>query len=172
MIKLKVVSEKKNYPTKLSVFDFDGTLFKSPEKPEGYKGNWWIEAKSLEYPTLPKKPGNSYWNLDVVVSARQEIADKNVYCILLTGRVDQFFTDRINELLEQKKLNFNEVELNTFGRKTGEFKVKKIKSILNKYPTIKKIEMWEDESDKVELYTAEFSEKYDFEINKIEGGRG
>lgn len=165
MIKIRIANQK--YCTKLSVFDFDGTLFKSPDKPEGYKGNWWIEEKSLSYPNVPKRPGDDFWHMDVVEQAKKELASNNTYCILLTGRVDQFFTDRIKELLNQKKLNFEEIRLNQFGGSTGEFKIKKIKSILEKNPTIKKIEMWEDEPDKVELYTDEFSKDYDIKINKI-----
>ena len=171
MIKVKVLSEKRKYPTKLSVFDFDGTLFKSPEKPSGYEGNWWIEEKSLSHPAVPKKPDDSFWNIDVVNSAKKELADKNTYCIMLTGRVDQFFDDRINELLKQKGLNFEEVGLNQFGRSTGEFKLERINGILKKYQTIKNIEMWEDELDKVELYTKEFSKDYKFNINVIKGRR-
>ena len=167
MLKIKIIAEKKNYPTKLSVFDFDGTLFRSPEKPDGYKGNWWIEEKSLNYPNVPKRPGDDFWYADVVEQAKKELASNNTYCILLTGRVDQFFTDRIKELLAQKKLNFEEIGLNEFGGSTGEFKLKRIKSILEKNPTIKKIEMWEDEPDKIQLYTDEFSKDYDFKINKI-----
>jgi hypothetical protein len=167
MIRVKLSG--KRYCTKLSVFDFDGTLFKSPDKPDGYKGNWWIEAKSLNPPAVPKKPDDSFWNMDVVNAALEEIKDPKNCVILMTGRVDQFFEDRINELIKQKGLNFKHVWLNQFGRSTGEFKIEKIRMLLRDNPSIKKIEMWEDEADKVELYTEEFSKDYDFNINKIEG---
>lgn len=152
---------------KLSVFDFDGTLFKSPEKPKGYKGNWWIQKESLGPPNVPEKPGNKFWNTDVVNLALKEIADKNTYTILLTGRIDQFFEDRIKDLTRQKDLDFDYIKLNEFGRDTGEFKVEEIQNILKKHKKIKKIEMWEDEQEKIELYKEKFSQDYIFRINKI-----
>jgi hypothetical protein len=167
MIKIRIANQK--YCTKLSVFDFDGTLFKSPDKPEGYKGNWWIEAKSLNPPTVPEKPSDEFWNLDVVEAARKELANPKNCVILMTGRVDQFFEDRINELVKQKGLNFKHVWLNQFGRSTGEFKVEKMRDVLKDNRSIKEIEMWEDEADKIELYTEEFSKEYKFNINKIKG---
>ncbi len=87
----------------------------------------------------------------------------------MTGRVDQFFEDRINELVKQKGLNFKHVWLNQFGRSTGEFKVEKMRDVLKDNRSIKEIEMWEDEADKIELYTEEFSKEYKFNINKIKG---
>jgi len=169
MIKIKISGSKKCI--KLSVFDFDGTLFKSPEKPEGYKGNWWIEAKSLNPPAVPEAPDDSYWNMEVVEAAKKELSDATNCVILMTGRVGNVFHDRITELVAQKNLNFKHIWCNEFGRSTGEFKLEKIHMLLKDNPTIKEIEMWEDEPDKVELYTKEFKDKYKFNINKIEGRR-
>jgi hypothetical protein len=86
---------------------------------------------------------------------------------MLTGRIDQFFEDRINELLKQRKLNFRLVGLNEFGMDTAEFKINKINQILKKYPSIKNIEMWEDEPEKVSIYKAEFKDK--IKINLLKG---
>jgi len=165
MIKVKLSGKK--YCTKLSVFDFDGTLFKSPEKPEGYKGNWWIEAKSLNPPAVPKKPNDSFWNMDVVESAKRELSDPKNCVILMTGRVDQFFEDRINELIKQKSLNFKHTWLNQFGRSTSEFKIEKMRMVLRDNPSIKTIEMWEDEPDKAADYKKEFGDMV--KINLIKG---
>lgn len=166
MMKIKVLSAKK-LPTKLCVFDFDGTLFKSPEKLKGYDGNWWASKESLDYPNVPKNPGSNFWNDDIVNTALKEISNKNNYCILLTGRLKEVFDDRVKQLLSQKNLNFNYIMLNTFGNDTGTFKIKEIKQILNKHPTIKNIEIWDDESDKIKLYTNEFAKSYNFKINKV-----
>ena len=102
MIKIRLSG--KNY-TKLSVFDFDNTLFKSPEPSSNFKGNWYASKISLNEPTVPKIPDDSYWNLNVIESAKKEILDPKNYVIMLTGRIDQFFQDRIEELLKQKRLN-------------------------------------------------------------------
>lgn len=170
MLKVKISGKK--YCTKLSVFDFDGTLFKSPDKPAGYKGNWWIEKKSLNPPTVPKKPADSFWNMDAVEDARREIEDPKNCVILMTGRVGNVFHERIVELVKQKDLNFKHIWCNEFGRSTGEFKLEKIRELLKDNPSISKIEMWEDEDDKAELYKKEFSSDYDFKLNKFESNRG
>jgi len=167
---LRVKLSGKKYCTKLSVFDFDGTLFKSPDKPEGYKGNWWIEAKSLNPPTVPKKPDDSFWNMDVVNAALEEISDPKKCVILMTGRVGNVFHERIVELVEGKGLIFKHIWCNEFGRSTGEFKIEKIRMVLRDNPSIKEIEMWEDEEDKIQRYTEEFKD-IKFKINKIKSNR-
>jgi hypothetical protein len=165
MIKIRL-SANKNIFTKLSVFDFDNTLFKSPDSPSDFKGNWHASKESLNEPTVPKVPDDSFWNLDVVSSAKKELSKPENYCIMLTGRIDQFFQDRIEELLKQKNLNFKLVGLNEFGMDTAEFKINKINEILKRYPTIKNIEMWEDEPEKASIYNTEFKHK-NIKINKV-----
>jgi hypothetical protein len=167
MIKIKF-KKSINMPSKLSIFDFDGTLFKSPESPDNFKGNWHASKESLGEPTVPTVPDDNFWNMDVVSAASKELSDPKTYCIMLTGRIDQFFQERIEELLKQKNLNFKLVGLNEFGRDTAEFKIEKIKDILKQYPSIKKIEMWEDEPEKISIYETEFK-NYDIKINYIRG---
>jgi hypothetical protein len=169
MIKIILGEGKLAYYNKLSVFDFDNTLFKSPDKPKGYKNNWWIEEKSLNPPYVPKKPDDFFWNLDVVEAAKKELENGKTFCMLLTGRIDNVFDDRVREILKQKDLSFNFIKLNSFGNHTGEFKVKEIRNFLKKNPTVRNIEMWEDEQDKIELYTSTFSNNYNFKINEIKG---
>lgn len=167
MIRIKISKNSSEVPSKLSVFDFDGTLFKSPDKPKNYKGNWWIEEKSLSPKIIGAIPVDSMWNMSVVRDALQELSEKNTFCVLMTGRIGNVFSQRITELVEQKQLNFKEIKFNSFGQDAGEFKVKEINKLLEKYPSIKKIEMWEDEQDKIKLYTEEFASKYNFYINRI-----
>ena len=157
-----------NPVNKLAVFDFDATLFKSPDKPKGYKGNWWIKKDSLGEPNVPEIPNDKFWNMDIVKQAEKNIKDPSTYCVLMTGRVDKFFEDRIKQLLSQKHLNFKEVHLNEFGRDTSEFKIATIKNILKKYPSIKSLEMWDDDEEKAEDYKEEFkSSDLNFNINMV-----
>lgn len=160
MIRIKFGGSEKY--TKLSVFDFDGTLFKSPDKPPAYSGNWWINKDSLNPPHVPKVPDDSFWNMDLVFKAKQEINDRNTFCVLFTGRVDQFFDDRVRELLKQKNLNFQFIKLNTFGGDTAEFKIAEIEKILKKFNNIKNIELWDDEEEKIELYKEKFLKRINF----------
>jgi len=167
MIKVVLGERRSVYYNKLSVFDFDGTLFKSPNKPEGYKGNWWGELISLGSETVGKKPESKYWIESTVEAALSEMSDKKTYCIMLTGRIDNVFDERVRQMLKLKGLNFDHVKLNPFGMDTGEFKTNEIRKILKKHPTIKKIEMWDDEQKKIDLYTEKFSSHYDFKANKL-----
>ena len=159
MIKVKLTEKKRegNYK-KLAVFDFDGTLFKSPERPKGHRGNWWASKDSLDYPNIPKKPDDEFWNMDVVSAARENISEPKTYCIMLTGRLREIFSDRVEQLLDQKKLNFDERGLTPMGDETADFKIAKIKSILKKHKSIQELEMWDDDQEKIELYKKEFGD--------------
>lgn len=163
---IKIIIEGGGY-NKLSVFDFDGTLFKSPLKPDKYRGNWWSNKESLSPPYVPKRPDEQFWISDTVEAAKKEIRDEKTFTMLLTGRVDAIFDERIKQLLKQQGLSFNYVKLNSFGQDTGDFKLSQIKKILKTFPKIKKIEMWEDEEEKAELYNETFSNDYSFKLNKL-----
>jgi hypothetical protein len=165
MIKI-TLTERREYYNKLSVFDFDGTLFRSPNKPQGYKRNWWGELISLSPPSVPLK-GNGFWIDSTVDAAKKELSDRKTFCIMLTGRVDSVFDERIRDLIKFKGLNFDFVKLNPMGMDTGDFKTEEIRKILRKHPTIKKIEMWDDEQKKIDLYTDKFSSHYEFIANKL-----
>jgi hypothetical protein len=143
--------------TSLCVFDFDGTLFKSPEKPEDEGNSWWLFAKSLDEPATPHVPGKEWWYNKTVDLALSKIKDPSVYCIMLTGRSDRFLNKRINELLLQRNLMFDEVGLNDSGEESKNFKIARIKELLKSFPNIQKLEMWEDQKDLADKYSQEFS---------------
>jgi|SaaInlStandDraft_4_1057021.scaffolds.fasta_scaffold00075_39 hypothetical protein len=48
----------------LHLYDFDGTLFRSPEEPKWWsdvsKKNWWTSAPSLDEPCVPRQPKFKY----------------------------------------------------------------------------------------------------------------
>lgn len=144
----------------LCVFDFDDTLFRSPEQPKNFKGNWKISKESLSEPHVPEIPSDIFWNLNIVNRAKECIENKNNYCVMLTGRIDRFFEDRIKQLLSQKQLNFKEVHLNEFGEDTVEFKIQKINNILRRYPSIKNIKFWDDKKEYLQKYLDEFKQNY------------
>jgi len=96
----------------LWIFDFDGTLFRSPEIPSWWpqaeKGNFYIHQDSLGRPCVPDRPDDSWWVGSVVSEARKAIANPNVLAILCTGRPDNLsFRWRVPELLKQKGLDFD-----------------------------------------------------------------
>ena len=155
--------------TSLCVFDFDGTLFKSPEKPEDEGNNWWLFAKSLDEPAAPHVPGKEWWYNKTVDLALNKIKDPTVYCIMLTGRSDRFLNKRINELLLQRKMMFDEVGLNDSGEESENFKIARIREILKSLPNIQKLEMWEDQKDLADKYSEEFSgDKFKFVVHIVD----
>ena len=127
---------------KLAVFDFDGTLFRSPEKPDWWKGGWWGNLNSLSEPCVPERPPADWWNGSVVSAAKQAINNPDVLAVLLTGRIPKFSL-RLKDLLNQAGLHFDFVRLNSGGA-TEAFKMKAIQEILEENPSIRGVAIWED----------------------------
>jgi hypothetical protein len=162
-------NKDKSLISNLCVFDFDGTLFKSPEKPDSEGNSWWLFAKSLDVPAAPHIPGNEWWYNKTVDLALEKIKDPNTYCIMLTGRSERFLEKRINELLLQKKMLFDEVGLNDSGEESENFKIARINEIIKSLPKLQKLEMWEDQKDLANKYSEEFNNKpYKFVIHIID----
>ena len=63
----------------IHIFDFDGTLFRSPLPPPLWKGGWWSKPESLNAPCVPEEPDESWWILDTVSQAKDSIANSNVF---------------------------------------------------------------------------------------------
>ena len=166
MIRVKLSADKKQY-TKLSVFDFDGTLFKSPDKPNGFKGNWHISKESLQEPYVPEKPDGTFWNEAAVESAKNELNNPETLTIMMTGRVENVFKDRIEQLLSQQSIHFPITKFGKFGNDTSKFKLSFINRLLKKHPTINKVEMWDDDKEKIQLYKESLQDKIEIKINKI-----
>jgi hypothetical protein len=142
----------------LAVFDFDGTLFRSPQEPawwpEGEKGNFYLHQDSLGRPCVPDHPDDSWWIGSVVIEARKALTDPFARAVLCTGRVDNLsFRWRVPELLKQKGLDFDGVFLN---RKSSvkEHKASTVKQILVKIPSIKVVKMWDDDQKNLDAVEA------------------
>jgi len=136
----------------LHVFDFDGTLFRSPQKPAVWSGDWWGDIISLSSPSVPENPGPEWWIESTVNKAKESISRPNVLAIMMTGRrANSAFRYRIPELLSQQGLDFDLVHLCSTGNPSQE-KARKIQEILNKYPDIKKIKAWDDKGSDLENF--------------------
>lgn len=112
--------------TKLHIFDFDGTLFRSPIPNRRMwtdeslltmiKGefNWFQDPRTLRPPYVPLEPQLS-WFIDHVLGAasaankaqRDPEERKNHIVMLLTGRLRANFRDRILEILRSTELTFD-----------------------------------------------------------------
>ncbi len=133
---------------RLCIFDFDGTLFRSPEKPDWWpEKGWWSKAESLGPPCVPEHPGSDWWVSSTVEAAKAAISDPDTYAVLITGRLAGKFHKRVPELLKQAGLRFDEVHL-TPGGGTLPFKLKVIEALLQKL-AVEKVEVWEDRAEHV-----------------------
>lgn len=131
---------------RLAVFDFDGTLFASPERPSWWKfEGFWGRPETLNPPFVPQVPDDSWWSSEVVSEASNAISDSNTFAILLTGRPKKL-GNRIIELTNNKGLNFQEYHFAS-GGSTLDFKMSVIANLLSKYPSISFVEMWDDRSE-------------------------
>jgi len=135
-------------PIELHVYDFDGTLFRSPEQPVGWakNNNWWGHQDSLGRPCVPDKPDGSWWVGSVVSKAKESTAQHDVVAVLATGRQDNSFARwRVPELLGQVGLNFDQVYLHpNNGMPTDMFKEWVVTSLLRRYPEITVVRTWDD----------------------------
>jgi hypothetical protein len=128
----------------LHVFDFDGTLFKSPHQPKWWpRKGWWGLTASLYPPCVPEKPSSKWWVGSTVSAAKRSISNSDVWAVLMTGRIEGRFRFRVSQLLKQRGLNFDDVYLNPGGT-TSTVKKKYIFQLLNRHPDIDAVHIWED----------------------------
>jgi len=132
----------------LHVFDFDSTLFWSPNMPERGESNlWW--PNSLSTPYVPDVPGPEWWNHSVLTEVLLSLQNPNHYTMLVTGRSSDLFQDRILELLRQQKLAFNSVHLCPPGDHTPTWKGNLFKSMVGDY---ERVHLWDDRKDYLNYY--------------------
>lgn len=140
----------------LHIYDFDQTLFRSPESPDWWKqkthGFWWDQSVSLEEDFIE----GSSWKDAVVRSAKESISNPNVYAVLCTGRSNKGdIRYRVAELLKQKGLDFDEVFLKPNNKMdTSVFKSKVAGALLLKHTDITRVVMWDDDADNLKAVQA------------------
>jgi len=121
---------------KLFIFDFDGTLFRSPGPFKGYDktiDEWYRDEISLSISMVPAQPGIDWFFPEIVTKAQEAWGDPESYSVLLTGRREDVegFRQRITEILFAQKLHFDEFYLKPGEGKTVEFKSRKIFEIFH-----------------------------------------
>ena len=89
----------------LHLFDFDGTLFKSPEYvPDWWdvpgKYSWFSHPISLTEPCVPLSPSKKWWIENTINDAKHSINDPFAMTIICTGRV-KAHKPRVVALLER-----------------------------------------------------------------------
>lgn len=91
--------------TTLEIFDFDWTLFRSPDAPRGVPRKTFIHsAESLEPPHVPWRPGKEYWIEEVVRELKSAQRRRGTVTALITARRRKT-EDRIRDLFAQRHLD-------------------------------------------------------------------
>ena len=147
--------KKSSENLEVHIYDFDLTLFRSPNAPKWWKRTvyeqWHSNQSSLGFPFIEIKPSSDHWVSPVVRKAKESIQDLNVWSVLCTGRVDMtVMRYRVAELLKQAGLDFDDVFLNRTGQKTAKYKQLVLISLLKKHSNIKKVQMWEDTKENLD----------------------
>ena len=145
----RLLNESIENITKISIFDFDGTLMKTPHPEKGKKEwenfynkdyphiGWWSKPESLDDAVFNIEPIES-----TVSSYIKEKENPNTLVIMLTGRLPHQ-NDQIVELLSLHNIFFDEYHYKETGD-TLSSKLNTIITLLNRYPNVSSIEMWED----------------------------
>ena len=132
------------------IYDFDGTLFRTPQRPNWYDNNldgvWHQNPLSFAEPCLPK---GERWVKSIVSEAKRSIASKDVYTIVLTGRKTPF-QRVVEDLLSSKGLKFDEVILKDRGD-TESFKNRVIDRLMTQFPGAE-IHIWEDRHNHLKVF--------------------
>lgn len=168
---------------KLAIYDFDGTLFDSPDRNKGekfyvehtgfqfpFKG-WWGRPESLNPPIVPQNP-NSNWFFGKPLESYKKNSTGDVIIVLMTGRPFKL-RNRIQEILKTQSLEFD-IEIfrgmkGQIGNDTIQIKLFELNKILNQFP-ISSVEMWEDRTEHmIEFENFLKKKKINFEIYSPSG---
>ena len=147
----------KNKPTKLAVFDFDGTLAYSPEPEIGkpqykevtgqdwpHKG-WWSKPESLDTNIfdIPVNPS-------VVSDYKKEKSNPDTLVIMMTGRIPKL-SKQVEDILSANNLSFDYYLYNN-ANATLDFKINTMEKLLSKYPTITEVILYDDRDEHIPVF--------------------
>jgi hypothetical protein len=168
--------------TKISVFDFDGTLVDTPLPEFGKKEykektgedwpfpGWWGKALSLDMSIFDMPLIKS-----VISDYQKEKTNPNTCVVMLTGRMVKL-GDSVKKILDANNLKFDEYHFNK-GGSTDVAKIKTMESLLEKYPNVKELEMWDDRESHFDIFRNWGNELVktgrlnDFNINVVPANR-
>jgi hypothetical protein len=168
--------------TKISVFDFDGTLVDTPLPEFGKKEykektgedwpfpGWWGKALSLDMSIFDMPLIKS-----VISDYQKEKTNPNTCVVMLTGRMVKL-GDSVKKILDANNLKFDEYHFNK-GGSTDVAKIKTMESLLEKYPNVKELEMWDDRLEHIPVFQSwgnnlvKTGRLNDFNINVVPANR-
>ncbi|KAI9101388.1 hypothetical protein DFS34DRAFT_468711 [Phlyctochytrium arcticum] len=164
-------------PTRLFVFDFDSTLFRSPLPNQALWSDalrgalmsdcgWFSEPRTLLSPYIPQTPGPEWWDSDVLSHVFSNLQRKDTVNVLLTGRRHDMFSERIRELCESHEppLAFDlfffreghDINASRRHATTLDFKLAVLEYLLASIPSLSHIELFDDRKRHIDLFASEF----------------
>lgn len=166
----RLLKESMN-PDTLVIYDFDHTLFKSP-LPANPDPKWWGDIKSMTEPVVPEVPTDEWWNTEVVNDLVKDLKDSSKHVIVMTGRKESF-KERLSKLLKTKGLDVPEFYTNYMGDDTNtlNFKIRNIKKILSRLPSVKTIVFYDDRKPHLDNFKktfAQYTDQYGEPIYNVE----
>lgn len=150
--KFRLIMESISTPeeiTKIAIFDFDGTLMDTPHPDTGkdiYKSKtgmdyphlgWWSKEESLDTDIFDIKPITS-----TILDYNIEKDNPSTMMVMLTGRLPKQ-SNQVESILHDNDLIFDEYHYKDLGD-TLKSKLNTIQSLLNRFPNVSSIEMYED----------------------------
>ena len=139
-------------PNSIEIFDFDWTLFRSPIIIPVSK-TFIHSSESLEPPHVPWRPASEFWVDRTVHELRASQRRSSSLTVMLTARRAKT-QDRILHLLEQRGLQPDIAIFRPapFQKDKGRvfFKRRMVAALLDRYPTVSKIVLWEDEKEQID----------------------
>lgn len=138
---------------KLYIFDFDGTLHRSPAPPADREDqeSWWSDPSSLEPPSVPEETDPSMWRRESVDAMRRALQEDDAYVVVMTGRHESL-QDRIAELLDEAGIVPDELITNPEKGNTQRYKRDEMLYLLKQLPNVREVEFWEDRKDDLKGY--------------------
>jgi hypothetical protein len=155
----QILQEGKREITKISIFDFDGTLVDTPmldthkdvyQQKTGrewpHKG-WWGKADSLDMEIFDMPVMAS-----VIADYKAEKPSPNTLMVMLTGRIKPL-APYVEKILAAKGLSFDKYIYNN-GSNTLTSKIASLDELLKEFPSVTDITMWEDRAPHIVSFRA------------------
>lgn len=140
--------------TKITIFDFDGTLSNSPKPEDGIqqwektKGvnfthdDWWGRPESLDTNVFNIKLFTNIVNI-----LKKEQSNKDTLVIVLSARIEKL-RPYIKNILKRNNVSVRSLELKSDERSKGE----KILNFIDKFPALEKIDVYDDRDKEIKSY--------------------
>ena len=141
--------------TRLSVYDFDGTLINSPMPETGKRewelvkkiknfpfSGWWSKPESLDLNIFDIKPFPS-----VLAQLKKEQATSNTYVVILTSRMEKLRL-QVEAVLIKNNIHVDKLDMQRDQRTKGQ----KILDYTKKFPDLREINVYDDKNTDIMSY--------------------